>query len=130
MISILLIDDDKDEFIVFYEAIYRLNKSLKCRYANSAASALIILKNFHPTYIYVDLYMPIITGLECIKLIRDLEGCKKIPIVLYSNAIKKEQWKLAKELGATSYLNKTNSISTLVENLLNLFLKLNSSFFD
>ena len=92
MMTVLLIDDNDDEFILLSKALYRLDELLNCVHADSAESALGILKKFSIHYIFIDLNMHEPTGPELIVQIRKLKNMQKTPLVVYSANISKGQW--------------------------------------
>ena len=109
-----LIDDDEDELEIFMEAISKLRIPCKCTYAQSAEQALEILNYLKPDVVFVDINMPRINGLECVKKIRAKEGHEQTHIVMYSNGINDISLEEARCWGATSCIRKTNSIADLV----------------
>jgi ActR/RegA family two-component response regulator len=118
MLSVLLIDNDEDQFFLFYRAFHRLAKSPNCVHATSAESGLQMLQVFNPNYVYVDFHLSGTSGLECVRQIRKLKRFLKKPIVVYSDMISGSQWDEARAAGATSFLNKANTDAALAENIL------------
>ncbi|HTE23518.1 response regulator [Flavitalea sp.] len=109
-----LIDDDEDELEIFMEALSKLQVPCKCTYAQSAEQALEILNYLKPDVVFVDINMPRINGLECVKKIRAKDGHAKTHIVMYSNGLNDINLEEAHRWGATSCIKKTNSIADLV----------------
>jgi CheY-like chemotaxis protein len=130
MMTVLLIDDNDDEFVMLSKALYRLDRLLNCVHADSAESAIEMLRNFSPHYIFIDLNMNEPTGLEFIVQTRRLENLQKTPLVVYSANISEAQWEKAKTSGANGYLQKTGRLVTLVDNLVSFFVEFNRSLFN
>ena len=112
-----LIDDDEDELEIFMEALSQLPVPCKCTYAKSAEQALEILNYLKPDIVFVDSNMPHISGLECVKRIRAKQGHDQTKLVIYSNGIADLSTHELISCGATSFLQKTSTISGLVSGM-------------
>jgi len=68
---ILLIDDDKDELLIFTDALEAKPGpgKFECSYAQSTLEAVQMLKHLVPDYIFIDYNIPKMNGLEFIDLI-------------------------------------------------------------
>ena len=67
-------------------------------------------KNDPPDLIFLDLNMPILSGQDCLERIKAHEEWKKIPVVVYSTASRREIVEQCKQLGSDLYIVKpTNS---------------------
>ncbi len=119
--QILLIDDDIDELYIFKEALNEMRNCFECMYADTVVEGLKILKNVLPDFIFLDINMPKINGLEGLLLIKKMKIFQNIPVILYSTAISEEINEKALALGAAGCIRKTGSIKTLSEVLVTLF---------
>lgn len=117
---LLLIDDDPDEFDFFLDAIDKMPGIYECSYAVSAEAAFDLLKKFHPDYIFVDMNMPKINGLECIATILDRELAPQVPLFIYSTSADPLMQQRALHLGAAGCYKKSGHPSALVEILKSL----------
>lgn len=115
---ILHVDDDPDDSAVFCEAVKEVVPSCTCLVADSAASALEILSDRQriPDYIFLDMNMPRMNGLECLKLIKNNHALNHIRVVMYSTSSNPMHVKEFKRLGA-EFLSKPERFETLVKNL-------------
>ncbi len=118
---ILNIDDDPDDSAVFCEAVKEAAPSFICLIADSAASALEILSDRQkiPDYIFLDINMPKMNGLECLKLIKNNHSLNHIKVIMYSTASDPIHIKEFKKLGA-GFLPKPDRFETLVKNLMEI----------
>ena len=116
---LLLVDDDKDEAMIFEEALSKLpfDHNIICNYAYSGEQALEILEFMRPDYIFVDLNMPKMNGIDFLFLSKEKidPGCTKIYI--RSTTITDETARLAKFAGAAGCIKKANSIPEITKEL-------------
>lgn len=82
---ILLIDDDEEEFLILEEAVRLARLSHYCVHADSAKRAVQLLQEILPDLILLDFNMPLINGVGCLSMIRQLEHVRKVPVAIYSN---------------------------------------------
>jgi DNA-binding response OmpR family regulator len=61
-----------------------------------------------PEIILLDIAMPVMDGLEMLKLLKDDRVGKEIPVVILTNYGDMEKFKQAKELGVADYLVKAD----------------------
>lgn len=115
---VLHVDDDPDDSALFCEAVKEAAPSFTCLVADSAASAFEILSDREsiPDYIFLDINMPKINGLECLKLIKNNQSLNHIKVIMYSTASDPVQMKEFRKLGA-GFLPKPDRYETLVKNL-------------
>lgn len=118
---VLHVDDDPDDSALFCEAVKEAAPSFKCLIANSAASAFEILSDRQriPDFIFLDMNMPKMNGLECLKLIKNNHTLNHIKVIMYSTASNPIHMKEFKKLGA-GFLPKPDRYETLVKNLIEI----------
>lgn len=117
---ILLVDDDKDELTFFEDALEKLpgQSRFKCLYAGSGADALDILKFITPDYIFIDINMPLMNGLEVLDKIKEETKLKNIKVFLHSTNITDSNYRTALQAGATGCIRKVGSIQELANELI------------
>lgn len=115
--NILLIDDDEDDQDIFKSALKELNSSVRFEGFYNALEALDRLseKQIIPDVVFLDLNMPVMSGLQFLTHIKDREMLKDIPVFIYSTSSQNSTIKLAKELGAYDFITKPNKYSDLVD---------------
>jgi PleD family two-component response regulator len=118
---ILLIDDDPDEFEFFLNAIERIPGLFECNYAISAAEAYGMLKELSPDYIFVDMNMPLVNGLECTAKLKSTKGVSDIPVYIYTTGYDSILKNKALQLGASGCIKKHSESGVLVRMLTNLY---------
>ncbi len=117
---ILLIDDDPDEFEFFLNAMEKLPGMFECAYAVSAKEGLSQLRKTKPDYIFLDMNMPAVNGLECTQQIRKTDGISDIPVFIYTTGYDAALHQQALKLGASGCVRKPARPEKLVDMLKNL----------
>ena len=74
--------------------------------ANNGEEGLEIVRSGGIDFIFSDINMPIMSGLEMIEKIREIDSCRFLPIVMLTTETKPELQKRAKELGVKAWLVK------------------------
>ena len=118
---ILLVDDDKDELVIFMDALQKVpaEDGFKCTYASSTGQAIEILKYLVPDYIFADFNIPGMNGLEFLHHVRDQQRFANTQLLLYSTYIS-EQTKNNSGNLRIGYIQKTATIDLLVRKLCDL----------
>lgn len=115
-ITCLLIDDDKDDQEIFKLALQDVNPDVMCLTADDGVEGLKLLRSddgFSPAYIFLDLNMPRMTGKDCLCEIKKDERLSDIPVVIYSTSSDPGDINDSRSLGASDYIVKQFSISSL-----------------
>ena len=110
---IFLVDDDRDEMRIFYEALNELPGAYKCTCASSMEQTLEMLKYLTPDYIIADFHIPPTNGLELFNQVKNIKRLKDIPFILYSSKLTDEIIHQANELGVSKCVKKPDSIARM-----------------
>ena len=102
--SILVVDDNPD-LRVYVSDILRRN-GYKVDTARNGIEGYLLAERIKPSLIVTDLMMPVVTGLEMIKMIRAETDLKGIPIILLTAKADEESRIQGTEEGADAYLAK------------------------
>ena len=104
--KILLIEDDEflSEMLVKKFSSEGFNISL----LKSAIDALEFIKTEKVNLILLDIILPGMDGFEFLKIIKENDKTKDIPVIVLSNLGQDEEIKRAKELGAEDYMVKAH----------------------
>ena len=105
---VLLVDDDPDEFEVFCDALKNVHPGVRCLHAADGKQALQILGELTvlPTYIFLDINMPVMSGRELLKHIKGNAKFKSIPVIMYSTTSSPEEMLSFRKSGASDFLIK------------------------
>jgi CheY-like chemotaxis protein len=112
---IFLAEDDQDDIFLFERALNGLQTGTRLRsFANGQElfDALTRRGTTVPDLVFLDINMPVQTGLECLLNIRE-HFSKILPVFLFSTAQDRLTVEQARKLGATGYLSKPNSMEDL-----------------
>jgi len=112
---LLLADDDIDDTEMFCEALAVVDKDVICHCAKNGREALKILSDLNekPQLIFLDLNMPVLSGWDCLKIIKKDLRFKEIPVIMISTSSHQNDMHTASELGAICYFVKPNSFTDL-----------------
>ncbi|MEO1559799.1 MAG: GAF domain-containing protein, partial [Cyanobacteria bacterium J06632_19] len=102
--SVLVVDDNPD-MRAYVSSILRAN-GYQVQTARNGSEGFSIAKECMPNLIVTDLMMPVVTGLEMIRIIRLEETLKGIPIILLTAKVDEDTRIEGTERGADAYLAK------------------------
>lgn len=101
--AILLVDDDP---LLLRTVRSLLHNKYKILMATSGAEALVVLGRQSPDLIILDYNMPVCDGRQTLKMIRELESAKDIPVVFLTSIGDKPHIEMALKLNPAGYLLK------------------------
>ena len=115
-LKVFLVDDDRDDQKIFIEALSQMDRAVQLSIYDSGQELLRDLKNNRkkPDVIFLDLYMPVMNGEECLKKLRRKTYLRDLPVVVYSSEFHINRIEHLFEVGATKYLRKPDSFYSLV----------------
>ena len=107
--TILLIDDDKDDRKLFFEATAEYVNTIKYVAAADAWEALLYLNdaaNVLPDFIFLDLRLPGLSGEQCLVEIKKIPRLAAIPVIIYTTSRDEKESVMLKGLGAAHFMSK------------------------
>lgn len=110
---VLLIDDDLEEHDIFRLALNEFNADIDFISATSGKYALRLLKDASPDWIFLDINMPGMNGIDTLAEIKKLETVKDIPVFMFSTSDGYAHGAIALQLGAKKYIRKPNQLNDL-----------------
>lgn len=114
--TILQIDDDFDDCEFFQQALEAVSSAVYMALHNPVeALQKLTSKEIKPDLIFLDINMPLMTGIELLAEIKKNDMIKNIPVILFSTGPAPVTY--PKTLGAEDYLTKPNNFNEL-KNLL------------
>ena len=124
MKSVLFIDDDEDDKLVFGHALKAIDTSIQYLTASDGLEALKILNEdlvILPDLIFMDLNMPKMDGFTCLDKIKKSKELKEIPVLILSTSTNPRDMEKARSLGATNFITKPSTYTGLIETLKSSF---------
>lgn len=106
---ILLVDDDEDEYLLFKDALQEIGVKAQFLYFRNGKEAISYLENTNSVsshLIFLDLNMPLMTGKDCLRVLRQKDKFKSIPIAIYSTTSLQDDIDDTHALGANMYVKK------------------------
>lgn len=113
--SILLIDDDEDDFDQLAEAFKVVAPHIHVQFVNKCEDTQNFLSE-SIDLVLLDINMPRYDGFYCLKAIRE-HGYKDLPIVMYTNSTRPAHIVKAYDEGANLFFPKPESFSGLMSGL-------------
>ncbi|MEB2778524.1 response regulator [Algoriphagus sp. D3-2-R+10] len=120
----LMIDDDEDDHELFKMCLKTISKDISCMGVFDGQQAIDLLMSntgFVPHYIFLDVNMPKMNGIECLRLLRKLPNLRNTKIFMYSTTSEKSVLEESKKLGAKDYIVKPTKTAELKEKLSHIF---------
>lgn len=117
---ILLAEDDEDDRLFFKEALEDIKVKTNINFVTNGAQLMDYLNQSGirlPHVVFLDLNMPVKSGMECLIEIRRNNRLKDLAIVIYSTSASEEDIEDAFVNGANIYIKKPNDFSLLKSTL-------------
>lgn len=113
--SILIIDDDKDDYELVVEAMQEIDPQIAISYISSCDE---VLKYSRSSFdlVLLDINMPSKDGFHWLRSIRD-HGYTDLPVIMFTNSLSPRHIARAYQEGANLYFSKPDSFPSLVKNL-------------
>lgn len=113
--SLLVIDDDFDDFELIAEAVRQIDKSISVHFLDRCEDGD-KYKDYSIDLVFLDINMPLHDGFSWLKGIRE-NGYEHLPIIMYTNSVRPEHIIQAYSEGANLYYVKPTSFSDLLKGL-------------
>lgn len=117
-VRILLAEDDSDDQFLFTEALAQITTNTHLTIVGNGKKALDKLeeqKDPFPDIIFLDINMPIMDGIECLKKIRANHTLKDIPCLIFSTSTTESVVEHTYKAGANLYVTKPTHYNKLVK---------------
>ncbi|MGN7821668.1 response regulator [Chitinophaga sp. 22536] len=112
--SVLLIDDDVDDRMIFGDVLKELVPDIIYNEAINGEDALARLEEgLVPDLIFLDLNMPRVDGKQFLAELRQIEHLRHIPVIIYTTSSHESDKKETRALGASYFITKPNSLHEL-----------------
>ena len=112
---VVVVDDEPDFCAVVSELLKSQN--LVVHMAYGALEALSLIENVRPDLVLTDVMMPEVNGLELIRRLRADPVFGRVPTVVVSALVKREEQEAAMDAGADAFIPKPFSVRQLRETI-------------
>jgi len=118
--SILLVDDDEEDYLIIKEALADLDAPQVLQYAIGGEKALSLLDRRYnemhslPQLIVLDLNMQVMDGLTTLRLLKSDPRFKEIPVLIYSTTIHPHVEEECLKIGAYGCIQKPCSLEDIL----------------
>lgn len=120
----LLVDDDPDDHDIFLMAIKKLPAPIEFDWATNGREAIEKLNSYGerlPDFIFLDLNMHIMNGIECLFEIKKIPRVSEIPVIIYSTTLNERIIYETLQLGAFDHIEKPKNLKLLEKYLFRIF---------
>ena len=111
--SIFYADDDLDDLDFFKEVTEDIQAPISLFEDGQQLLNALDYATPETSLIFLDLNMPVMSGFDVLKEIKDNPRTEGIPVVILTTSINPDDIKLSKKLGANLYIRKPVSINAL-----------------
>lgn len=114
--KVILVDDDEDDRFLFKEAFQGLKLNTELALFENGQEFIDYLGTTTdglPEIVFLDLNMPLINGLECLRHLRKFDKFKDIFVAIYSTSSSEKDMRDTLRHGANIYIQKPNNFTTL-----------------
>jgi CheY-like chemotaxis protein len=115
--TVLLVDDERDNVEVVAESLEFYGAKVKTAGNGQQGMELLTANEFAPTFILLDLSMPVMDGWKMHKLLKENPRVKDIPVIALSAHAMSGDKERVLEAGFDGYLPKPVSVADLVQNI-------------
>lgn len=117
--TIFLADDDLDDQGLFADALKDIDNGIALVTAVNGLEALSVAKGLNepPDFIFLDMNMPLMNGMQCLMELKKLPLMTEVPVIIYSTSSYKKDIEKARLAGAADYIIKPFSFSELREKI-------------
>jgi two-component system OmpR family response regulator len=116
---ILIVDDDQELVDLMVDGFVRDGR-FEYKTANNGFDAGMLVKEFQPDIVVLDIMLPDINGKEVCQRVRSDETLEMVKIICISGMVEQDKINELKACGANGFLGKPFQIDTLVERVCDL----------
>ena len=115
MAKVLLIEDEESLRNLYTKILSTKNYTIET--AADGIDALSVLETFRPDVIVLDIVMPNYNGLEFLKILKNNDDFKSIPVVMLTALSEMRKITECLEMGAVGYITKDSTVEEIVQRL-------------
>jgi excisionase family DNA binding protein len=117
--KVLIVDDDED-LVVMMKEVFDQDGRFDVRTANNGFGAGMLVKEFRPDIVVLDVMLPDINGREVCQRVRTDKALDDVRIICISGMVEQDKVADLKAAGANDFIQKPFTIDRLVERVCEL----------
>jgi excisionase family DNA binding protein len=117
--KVLIVDDD-EELVELMSDTFERDGRFEIRTANNGFDAGMLVKEYHPDLIILDIMLPDINGKEVCQRVRSDKAMDDVRVICISGMVEDERVKDLKAAGADDFMRKPFEIDDLVDRVCQL----------
>jgi CheY-like chemotaxis protein len=117
MLKILLVDDDREEYEFIASAFESLSVKAQVIQIEDCTDVSAAIREHNPDMVFIDINMPSINGIDCLKSVRSEKRFENLPIIIYSTSNSIADVQESFKHKANLYVVKPNTFSKLTASL-------------
>lgn len=114
--KVLIVDDDQ-ELVELITDVLERDGRFEVKSVNNGFDAGMMVKDYHPDLIVLDIMLPDINGKEVCQRVRSDKALDDVKIICISGMVEEDKVKDLKEAGANDFLHKPFEVEVLVERM-------------
>lgn len=111
---VLIVDDD-EELVELMVDVFQRDGRFEIKSANNGFGAGMLVKEFRPDLVILDVMLPDINGKEVCQRVRNDPSMKTVKIICISGMVEQDKIADLRAAGADDFMNKPFSVDTLLE---------------
>ena len=115
-----LVVDDDEELVELIRDVLESDGRFEVRVANNGFNAGMMVKEYHPDIIVLDVMLPDINGKQVCQLVRSDPSLDDVKIICISGMVEQDKVTELRDAGANEFLQKPFEIEALVERMCQL----------
>ncbi len=117
--KILIVDDD-EELVDLLSDVFEKEKRFDIRTANNGFDAGMLVREFRPDVVILDVMLPDINGKEVCQRIRSDDSLEAVKIICISGMVEQDKIDDLKAAGANDFMNKPFNVDRLMDRVCDL----------
>jgi excisionase family DNA binding protein len=111
----LLIVDDDEELVELISDVFAKDGRFEIRTANNGFGAGMLVKEFRPDLVILDVMLPDINGKEVCQRVRSDDSMKSVKIICISGMVEQDKISDLRAAGADDFMSKPFAVEKLLE---------------
>jgi len=109
--TIVLVEDDEEDVEFFVSVVHQIDPTIKVTVATSRDQLFSETLNNVPDLFFIDSFLQLDSGFDCIKEIKVSQILESVPIIMYTGSSNMQSVNEAFKAGASLYIIKPSSLT-------------------